>query len=149
MTASRLHLISIVILTVFLQNCTVTKPDIDSPEQALLSIGDGGGIAGIETQYYVLQNGHVYSRSTLDTTLIRLPSLDRNLVSQCYTNYRTLLTDYHYDQPANTYRFISWQEDGEENRIVWSAEDQEVHSVCKNIYQILYNSIKTNDHEKQ
>ena len=107
-----------------------------------ITIGEGGGIAGIETSYHILPNGQIFKQSSIDTTHTQLPSLDEATVRQALASYRDLALDtYSYREPGNIYRFMAFQIDGKKNRIVWHDEEK-IRTECIQIYRILYGMIQ-------
>ncbi|NND34471.1 MAG: hypothetical protein HKN76_17935 [Saprospiraceae bacterium] len=111
----------------------------------LITIGEGGGFAGIETRYYFTPVGKVYQQTGRDSSLKKLPDINRELVSQVQTTASEVgLHDYTYVNPGNVYKFITLRSDGRENKIVWSHADDGVKPVCPAIFDLLKQSIKNN-----
>jgi hypothetical protein len=109
----------------------------------LIIIGEGGGIAGIETRYYFTTTGQVYRQEGRDTAFVKLPRIDRRIVTQVIETARQVgLADYAYQTPGNVYKFLTVNVDGKENKIVWSSPKDGVKSTCPTIFNLLKQSIK-------
>lgn len=109
----------------------------------LIVIGEGGGIAGIETRYYFTTTGQVYQQMGRDTAFVKLPGIDRRIVTQVIKTGQQLgLADYVYENPGNVYKFLTVIVDGKENKIVWSTPKDGVKSACPTIFNLLKQSIK-------
>ncbi len=110
-----------------------------------IAIGEGGGFAGLEERYYVTDDGHVYQKGLQDSSFVLIKRLPLAIIDQTFENCRTFsLIDYTYNNPGNTYFFLSLHFDQSENTIVWSRNDEEVLPLCKNIYQSLNHLIHEN-----
>ena len=109
----------------------------------LIIIGEGGGIAGIETRYYFTAAGQVYQQMGRDTAFVKLPAIDRRIVTQVIESAQKVgLADYAYNKPGNVYKFMTVNVDGKENKIVWSTPKDGVKSACPTIFNLLKQSIK-------
>ncbi|NND06214.1 MAG: hypothetical protein HKN87_07530 [Saprospiraceae bacterium] len=122
--------------------CKVSSFNPSTYTDDYITIGDGGGIAGIERSYHILTNGAVYQESTLDTVQTKLPSIDPAAVRQSIASYKNLaLDEYSYQEPGNIYKFITFHVDGKKNRLVWQEEGK-MHKSCNQIYHILRDLIQ-------
>ena len=111
-------------------------------EGELITIGTGGGFAGIETSFHILSHGVVYKQIGQDTTLVEHGKIPRKNIHQTIENCKTFaLYDYEYQEPGNAYKFMVLKMNGKSNRIVWSGDDHKIKPLCKNIYQSLNNLI--------
>jgi hypothetical protein len=109
----------------------------------LITIGEGGGIAGIESRYYFITNGQVYHQMGRDTVFDKLPAIDPRIVTQVIeTAQQVGLADYTYQNPGNVYKFLTVNIDGKENKIIWSTPKDGVKSACPSIFNLLKQSIK-------
>ncbi len=100
-----------------------------------ITVGSGGGIAGIETSFHVLPNGAVYHTSSLDTLQKKLPPINRKVVRAALEKGRQLM-DYAYQKPGNVYKFITLHIAGRANRIAWH-EEAEVDARCLEAYKTI------------
>jgi hypothetical protein len=124
-------------------SCKSVPFNPSTPGKDLITIGEGGGFAGIETRYYFTTAGQVYRQIGRDTTFFKLPAIDRRIVTQVLEIARQIgLNDYAYENPGNVYKFLSFQIDGKENKIVWSTPKDGVKSAYPSIFNLLKQSIK-------
>ena len=139
---------SLLILFLGFSACSVSHFNPLQTKRDFITIGFGGGFAGIETQYYIFENGKVYEQVGLDSRFTKLTPLKREMVEQAVQNFHQFnLIDYSYQNPGNTYKFLAIHHEGSSNRIVWGGKSlKEVHPVCTQIYDLLYGIIThTND----
>ncbi len=133
------------ILVVFLittWSCKSTHFNPENHQDDYVTIGEGGGFAGIETSYHILTNGRVYKQSSIDTVQTELPKIDRKIISRALNNYKSLnLQTYQYEQPGNAYKFITFKTGEKKHRITW-FDEKEVKPECIQIYQRLKNLIQ-------
>jgi len=138
-----MYTVTIIILSlVLLMACKTIDFNPRTYAGDYITIGEGGGIAGIETSYHILPNGKIFKQSSIDTVYTQLPSLDEAAVRQALDSYRNLaLDEYSFEDPGNIYRFMSFQVDGKKNRIVWHDEVK-IRKECVQIYRILHGQIQ-------
>ncbi len=88
-----------------------------------ITVGRGGGIAGEETTYYLLENGNLFARRGFDSTYTRLrwqtPETTKRMFSAVETTCKIKTTPF--DQPGNTYQFVGWQRGKTRHRVTWGA----------------------------
>ncbi len=113
-----------------------------SHEEDFLTIGEGGGFAGVETSFHILRNGDVFRQIGQDTVLTQLEDIPQAQIRQALNNCEVFkLSDYTYSEPGNTYKFLTVHQAGKSNRIVWQRGDEKVKPICRQIYQLLNQSI--------
>lgn len=122
-----------------LSQCASTK--YTSPDQfpdAKITFGNGGGYAGLVTEYTLLENGQLFKKSSMDTVFQQLPKVKTADVKQIFNNYDFLkLEDISMNEPGNLYQFIVYQTSGKEHRITWSSENKELESTIPIFYSNL------------
>ena len=100
-------------------------------------VGRGGGIAGIETTYYLLENGNLFARSGFDSTYTRLrwqtPTTTKQLFSAVENTCKIKTTIF--DQPGNTYQFVGWQKRKTRHRVTWGAVDKTPPAAYPDFYK--------------
>ena len=142
---------SLLILFLGLSACSVSQFNPLQTKRDFITIGFGGGFAGIETQYHILDNGKVYEQVGLDSSLTLVKTMKKETVEQAIQNcHQFNLTEYQYQNPGNTYKFLTIHHQGESNRIVWGGKSvKEVRPVCTQIHDLLYGIIThANDAKK-
>lgn len=134
---------SLLILFLGFSACSVSHFNPLQTKRDFITIGTGGGFAGIETQYHILDNGQVYEQVGLDSSLTQMKPIKKETVQQAIHNcHQFNLFDYSYQNPGNTYKFLTIHHEGESNRIVWGGKSlKEVRLVCTQIYDLLYGII--------
>ena len=133
----------IILAFVLVGGCKSAPFSPTAHSEDLIIIGEGGGIAGIETRYYFTTTGQVYRQEGRDTTFVKLPRIDRRIVTQVIETARQVgLADYTYQIPGNVYKFLTVNVEGKENKIVWSTPKDGVKSICPTIFNLLKQSIK-------
>ncbi len=128
--------------------CKTVPFSPDSYQKDFVSISEGGGFVGIETHYHFTPLGNVYQQMGMDTTLQKLPDVDREIVRQVLKMARQMELDkYEFDDPGNAYKALTINLEGKKNRIVWSPGSTEVNPSCSSIFKLLKQSLNENDDE--
>jgi len=115
----------------------------------IIYFGQGGGFAGIETTYALLESGDLYKKQSLNdaeyTFIKRLPTGE---TKQIFSNYAFLgIPAMQLNQPANTYQFIEYADKASRQKLVWGgAED--VPGNLKLYYSLLKHIVTTTDKKK-
>ena len=110
------------------------------PESRIL-FGNGGGFAGIENTYYLLENGQVFAQKGASHELNALKNAKKKAAQEAFATCDALHLDaMTLNMPGNTYSFIERRtSDGKSHRITWgntapSAEILAFHtSLCEMI----------------
>ncbi len=142
---------SLLILFLGLSACSVSQFNPLQTERDFITIGHGGGFAGIETQYHIIDNGKVYRQVGLDSSLTLVKPIKKVTIEQAmHSCHQFDLIDYRYQNPGNTYKFLTIHHEGESNRIVWGGKSlKEVHPVCIQIHDLLYSIINQANDAKE
>jgi hypothetical protein len=128
--------------TILFSACSVSPFSLLTFKKNYLVIGKGGGISGIETNYYFPDNGWIYKQSGAEGKLSAIEKIDRPIFSQMIESCDQLnLIEYKYMEPRNTYYHLTLHINGKTNRIVWSANDKKLNPACLQIYNILNHAI--------
>ena len=130
-------------LLVSLSACSVSQFNPLQTDQNFITIGSGGGFSGIETQYHIVETGQVYKQVGLDSDLTHLKPVKEGTIKQALRNCQQFeLLDYQYQNPGNTYEFLTIHHGSRSNRIVWGGKSlKEVRPVCTQIYGLLHGII--------
>lgn len=130
----------ICVLFVFIA-CSSTKTNPAAYTKNVISFGNGGGFAGIENGYVLLENGEIFQVLNLGKEYKKVRKLPSNQTKQIFRNYKFLNFDsVELNKPDNTYKFITFSIDKTENRIAWSGDDQATNANL--MHSILMNTIK-------
>lgn len=139
------YFVSLLIFLVYSFVVSSCSPKITNPleyEGERISFGDGGGFAGIEHRYLILDNGQLYQHNRASESFARLRSADKNTIVQAFETYKMLnFTSIQINSPGNLYYFLDYQsEEGDRHRMVWGNE--EVDDRVKILYRILSQVVK-------
>jgi len=126
---------------IILISCKSMETNPDNYKQKIMVFGNGGGFAGIEKSYYLLDNGQVFLKTNRDTSYTKVGKLESKLTGQLFTLVGTLQKDSVVNDPGNIYSFLKPDKNGDE-KWVWNPQSG-VPQNLKIIYDIL--SKKTNN----
>ena len=134
--------LGIVLVCVALAACSTTKSTPTDHSGQQITFGDGGGFAGIEHTYVLLDNGALYKKADNGQHDF-VHSVDKQLAKQVFVNAVELdLGNYLYLNPGNMYEYIEWDNDGQTNRICWDSYKDNVKKEIKILHQILKNTLQ-------
>ena len=83
--------------------------------------GKGGGFAGIETRYILLDDSRLYIQPGIKSGFQYIGKVDRKLTKQMFHNYQNLgLEQMDLNEPGNMYYFIEKRQGQQVNKkLVW------------------------------
>lgn len=103
-----------------------------------LRFGDGGGFAGIETTYTLLENGQLFKHKSKGTDTLELSSCKRSIAKKLFEKAESLgLKQLEFMYPSNIYSFIEIVDDGKTNRIAWGDREHPVDEKISAFYDEL------------
>lgn len=121
--------------------CSSTKINPTSYTKDKILFGSGGGFAGIEKTYTLLDNGLVFEMSEMNKAYKKVKTIKSNQSIQIFKNYKFLNFELlELNRPGNTYKFMEFTVNGKTNRIVWS--DKNDSKDANTMHAILMNTIK-------
>lgn len=110
-------------------------------ELGKITFGNGGGFAGIERSFVLLDNGKLYEISKMGEEFIFKSKIEKQLVSQIFQNYKFLNFDkIELNDPGNQYFFIEFSDKLNTKRMTWGNNKPDEKNVLL-FYQILMNLI--------
>lgn len=114
-----------------------------------LHFGSGGGFAGIEKEYVLLDNGQLYFKISRDTIYHTVTTLDKNLTQQFFNTYQNLGSDtLDINSPGNQYYFLENTKEEKSNRMVWGNSDGTPPENVKALYENLISIAKKHNIQK-
>lgn len=130
-----------VFILLFLVSCSKKIYDPISYENAKITFGTGGGFAGSESTFTLLDNGNLFKLTQMRQSSEKLTKIEKNQVAQIFSNFKMLNFDkLDLNDPGNLYYFIEFKgENGEKNKIVWGNE--KVDNNIRILHNILLNTI--------
>ena len=107
------------------------------PEDRLL-FGEGGGFAGIETTYTLLENGQVFKFDSKAPAPVEIGGTKKKAANRLFETAESLgLLTLEFKHPGNIYQFIEFQDDGKKSRVVWGDKEHPVDPKIADLYQQL------------
>lgn len=103
--------------------------------------GNGGGFAGKESQYILLENGQIFeggaSPKALDGTR-------RGKAKKLFKTMETIgLQSLEFQHPGNTYKYITVIDAGKSQRIVWGDAQYPASEAVQDFYRQLSELVTT------
>lgn len=128
--------------------CKSYTPD-QLPEKQLV-FGNGGGFAGIETAYTLLENGQLFKHNSHDSIPKELTKLGRKTAQQFFTALNDMAFDtISLNDPGNIYQFIQLQEEGKTHKVTWNAANEaadstqlQIGTVYKDLVKLIPTTVK-------
>ncbi len=108
----------------FFAACKIVKYTPDKLPERQLIFGNGGGFAGIETSFTVLENGQIFKRVGRDSAyveLVALPKKEAKLLFEKLTSLQLYKLDVN--KPGNLYYFVQEINETIDSRATWGAGD--------------------------
>lgn len=125
------------ILTLLFQSCATHK-QVDPLKHAGRSVilGHGGGFAGIEEEYRLLDNGQLYHRALLNEPFKLTKAKSKKRSEKWITKFDSLSALHtSFNNPGNTYKFVVFKKDTVENRVVWTSQNEQPDEKITQFYQ--------------
>lgn len=111
-------------LLLLLPACKVTKYTPEKLPVRQLVFGDGGGFAGIETSYTLLENGQIFKQVGVEGSFEELKSIKPKAAKALFDKVNSLqLFKLDIDKPGNLYYFLRQVTDNLDSRVTWGAGD--------------------------
>ena len=110
----------LLLLILGLISCSSQDPFIpDQYEGEFITFGNGGGITGAVTQFYVLKDGRTFKKITSDS-LLMIGKIDKKVCDQQFEGYYTWgINEMNIDDPGNRYFFIDSNKSN--NKLTWGG----------------------------
>ncbi|HFA51586.1 MAG TPA: hypothetical protein ENJ95_21435 [Bacteroidetes bacterium] len=105
-------------------HCKVVKYTPDKLPTTQIVFGDGGGFAGIETSYTLLQNGQLFKQVGTEGKYEELRPIKSKEAKEFFKKVASLqLYKMDIEKPGNLYYFIREANDAIDSRVTWGAGD--------------------------
>lgn len=128
----------------FFSNCKVVKYTSDKLPVQQIVFGDGGGFAGIETAYTLLENGQIFKKIGADGTYSELKSIKPKQAKTLFEKVNSLqLFKLDMEKPGNLYYFLQQATDQIDSRVTWGAGDYVPPQAVVSVYKELQAIVKT------
>lgn len=104
--------------------CKSTKYTPDKFPIRQIVWGDGGGFAGIETSYTLLENGQIFKQIGVNGSFSELKSIKPKAAKVLFDKVNSLqLFKLDIDKPGNLYYYLRQVTDHLDSRVTWGAGD--------------------------
>lgn len=115
-------LLAVVVIFIAFSACkTPTYTSENLPEKQLY-FGNGGGFAGLVTEYLLLENGQLF-KVNAPGDLTEMNKVKKKTAAGIYQNYTEAgFDDLLFNQPGNIYYFIRMVNGENENYCSWSDQ---------------------------
>lgn len=108
-----------------------------------LLFGEGGGFAGIETTYLLLENGQIFRSDSKAPNLMEMNRIRKKTANNFFeTAESSGLLTLDFKHPGNLYQFIEFQDDGKTNRVTWGDKGHPVAPQIAVLYEQLMQTIQ-------
>jgi hypothetical protein len=124
-------------LAVIHQSCVTHKPlDPLLYSGNSVILGHGGGFAGTEEEYRLLENGQLYHRGLLNEPFKLIKSKTKKRSGKWIAEFDSLAQIHtSFNEPGNTYRFVVFKKDTMENRVVWAPLNRDIDDKITQFYE--------------
>jgi len=122
--------------------CKTTKYSLTNPPDKTISFGDGGGFAGLETGFTLLENGQLFKHNVPGDT-IELESIKKKEAEKYYEKFNGLrLTQLDIEKPGNLYYFMRFTNPDITHGITWGAADYNIRKDVLDFYKSMRTLVK-------
>lgn len=125
-------------VTLFGSQCKYPKYTAENLPEDRLLFGSGGGFAGIETTYTLLENGQLFKFDPKAPAPVEIAGIGKKTANNLFETAESLgLLKLDFMYPGNTYQFIEFQDDGQKKRVTWGDQEHPVDPKIRNLYDQL------------
>ena len=119
---NRLHIAIFLGFTLLSASCSVTDP---TKASQWVMIGEGGGISGAYTNFWLLPNGKIYRREQTDSLYIQMNSMPGRIARRYFREVRGVFEN-NGDKPLpdNIIKSIIWQQKGIQKTFNWMYSNE-------------------------
>lgn len=133
------------VLLLILTACNSSRSMPGDHKGSMVIFGEGGGFAGRETGYAILDNNEVFEMDH-QRNYSRFKELDGNTTDQIFENIQLLrLAERPFMEPGNTYYFIEIHEKGEVTRLSWNDVTANAPADVRSFYKVLRRHVSMAD----
>ncbi|MFD2932720.1 FAD-binding oxidoreductase [Spirosoma flavum] len=99
-------------------------------------VGSGGGMTGLSTTYYLLDDGKLFVRRSRDTAFTFIGQQTIANTKRVFTvaQEKCKIETAKFDKPGNIYTFIGWRKGKRKNEVTWGATDKTVPAIYPKFY---------------
>ena len=127
-----------VISQIMLFSCASRKATPDTYEKRQLVFGSGGGVTGMVTTYYLLENGQLFKKGSMDSSYELVKKVPGKVRKAMFATMEQMkLSDMEINHPGNMYYFIQTNQEGGKGRVCWGEQGYKISDDVKSFYQSL------------
>ena len=123
-------LTSIWLLLLIIGLISCSSQDLFIPDQyegEYITFGNGGGITGAVTQFYILKDGRTFKKITSDS-LHMIGKMDKKVCDQQFEGYYTWgINEMKINDPGNRYFFIDYNKSN--NKLTWGGNHDQAPDI--------------------
>ena len=108
----------------------------DTYKGRVLRVGSGGGVAGKETVYALLDDGRLFGRKPEQTSYTFIGKQTAPITKKVFWSVedRCAIRKTVFNKPGNLYRFVSWKKGAENRRVAWAPGDKTLPPNYEGVY---------------
>ncbi|MCC7503668.1 MAG: hypothetical protein IT259_00145 [Saprospiraceae bacterium] len=111
-----------------------TKYTPENMPSKQLHWGYGGGFAGQETSFVLLENGQIFRRNGAGLALQEVKGTKAKTAKNLFKTFDRDLKKYDFNHPGNVYSFVQQQEGSSIRRIAWGDDRFPVEQKAKDFF---------------
>lgn len=113
---------------ILVSSCGSQEPFVpETYEQEFITFGNGGGITGAVTQFYILKDGRTYKQISSDS-LRYIGQLDQKVISQQFNGFEKWgMKEMSINDPGNRYFFLD--SNTGHNRLTWGGNHEKTPAI--------------------
>lgn len=96
--------------------------------------GYGGGFAGQETSFVLLENGQIFRRNGTGLALQEVKGTKAKTAKGLFSTFDRDLKKYDFNHPGNVYSYVETQEGSNIRRIAWGDDRFPVDQKAKDFF---------------
>ena len=137
--------ISSVLLLSIYTGCQAPHYTMENLPNRQLIFGQGGGITGEVKKFILLENGQLFTTSSLTKEQKELPPLSAKQGKEIFGDLRDLsLNEIDFNHPGNLYYFLEEKNHEQHHRVTWGDPNHQVPKKISTFYHQLKTLQKTN-----
>lgn len=125
-------------ILILFANCNTSKYTPDTFPIKQIIFGDGGGFAGIETSYTLLENGQLFRTTDKVKGQEELEHIKKKSAIDFFEKLDALrLHKLDIEHPGNLYYFLRFTNEELDHKIIWGAGDYNIRKDIIDFYKSL------------
>ncbi len=116
-------------------SCISNKPTDPLHYQGrMIVVGSGGGFAGEERQYRMLDNGQLYVGNPSDSSFVFMHAKSKRRAAKWLTAFDSMgVIQLDFNHPGNTYQYLETGDGGK--RVVWGSKSEKPEVTITDFYK--------------